>query len=239
MKKHIDNIWHHRGLKTLCVLGMAFLVGGAAANAGEIFNTDFSKGKIDELGWVAKGDWQMKDFGADKPGLAKNPGPVMKFPANGTTNGTLIKKFDPIANPASLKLTFDGGYGWGAKDHAQGIGIMLLDADGNGYLFNQQRANATWGAQWDVVTKYAHNDQEHWAPAAIDATQAAVVDGGGLLTFTITYDGKGNWTFNRDGWNTPLTFTDKTTTTFSQVVLMGTPNNDDLLFNKVKLEVTK
>lgn len=242
MKNNTEIIWNHSGLQTFFLFTLSFclfLMGGISAMAGEIFNTDFSKGKIAELGWEAKGDWAIKDYGADKPGLAKNPGPLVKFAANGTEIGMLSKKFDPISNPSNLTLTFDAGYGWGAKDHCQSLAVMLVDADGNGYIFTQARANATWGVMWDKVIKYAHGDTMQWAPAAIDATQQAVIDGGGLLTFTITRDTSGNWKFNRDGWTAPLTFTDKMFTSFSQVVLVGNPNNDELLYNKIKLDMTK
>ena len=217
-----------------------FLGGMSPAKAGEVFSTDFSKGTFDALGWTVKGDWTIADYGADKPGLANNPGPVAKFPAKGTTDGTLTKTFGTIANPSSLTLTFDAGYGWGAKDHSQSLQVMLLDADGNGYVFDIHRANMTWGAQWAPVAKYVHSDTLNWAPAAIDTTQPAVVNGGGLRTFTITRDSSGKWTFDSAGWTGgPLIFTDTTTSSFSQVVLSASPNTDDLLFGKIKLEASK
>ena len=217
-----------------CLFALAAI---PSAKAGEIFSSDFSKGTFAALGWEAKGDWSIADFGADKPDLAKNPGPVAKFAANGQTVGTLTKKFDTITNPTSLKLTFDAGYGWGAATHSQVLQVMLVDADGNGYIFDIHRANATWGAQWAVVTKYGYNDPMTWAPDAVDTTQASVMDGAGLRTFTITRDASSKWTFNGAGWTGgPVTFTDTTTKVFSQVVLRGIPNTDDLAFGKVKLE---
>ncbi|RYX83388.1 glycosyl hydrolase family protein [bacterium] len=79
-----------------------------------------------------------------------------------------------------------------------------------------------------------------WAASEVDATQPAVIDGGGLRTFTITRDGAGKWSFNSDEWKGgPVTFTDNTTTTFTQVVLCGSPNTDDLLYGKIKLESDK
>lgn len=240
MKK--NTISHYPGLKTLllCTLSFClFLLGMTSAKAGEIFNSDFSKGKFDDLGWEAKGDWSIVDFSGGKP-LDKNPGLVAKFSAKNTDPGSLTKKFDAIANPASLTLTFDGGFGWGGKAHSQGLSVMLLDADGNGYIFDSHRAKANWGMQWDVVTKYAHNAKLQFASTSIDTTQDPIVKGGGLRTFTITRDADGKWTFNGVGCDGgPLTFTDKTTTSFSQVVLVGNKNTDDLVFNKIKLEVTK
>jgi len=216
---------------------LLFLSGIPAAHAGEIFSSDFSKGTFAGLGWDVKGDWSIVDFGADKPGLAKNPGMVAKFPANSPAIGSLVKKFPVINRPYSLTLTFDAGYGWGAKDHSQGFQVMLLDEKGDGYIFAVQRANATWGAQWANVTKYEFKNPMTWAPAAIDTTQVAIADGGGLRTFTITRDAGGKWTFNGDGWTGgPVAFADKKTTSFSMVILRGTPNTDDIAFGKVKLE---
>jgi hypothetical protein len=117
---------------------------------------------------------------------------------------------------------------------------MLLDADGNGYIFDIHRAKATWGAQWAGVAKYLAPDPMHWAPAEIDTTQDSIMTGTGLRTFTITRDAKGAWTFNGAGWTGgPLAFTDATTTSFSQVVLQGQPNSDEVVFGKVKLEAAK
>ena len=209
----------------------------AAARAGEIFSTDFSKGTFASLGWEPKGDWSIFTFGADKPDLAKQPGPVAKFAANGQTVGTLTKKFDAIKDPTSLKLTFDAGYGWGSPSHVTALQVMILDADGNGYVFDCHRAKATWGAQYGNVTKYGYNDPLNWAPAEVDTTKQSIMDGGGLRTFTITRDASGKWTFNGDGWTGgPVTFTDTTTKSFSQVVLRGMPNTDDLAYGKIKLE---
>ncbi|MFA7344308.1 MAG: hypothetical protein WC003_08400 [Terrimicrobiaceae bacterium] len=219
----------------LCLLG-----GIPHANAGEILNADFSKGTVEESGWTPKGDWSIKDYGAAKPGLANSPGPVAVFAAGGKTVGTLTKKFDTASNPSSLKLTFDAGFGWGAKTHVQSFQVMLLDADGNGYVFDVHRANATWGAQWAVVSDYGYNEPLHWAPAAVDTTQDSVMAGGGLRAFTITRDAGGNWTFDGKGWTGgPLKFTDTTTSSFSQVVLRGFPNTDEIVFGKVKLEAGK
>lgn len=244
MKKNIKTIWNRPGLKTL-LLTLTFcisLMGGTSAFADEIFNSDFSSGTFDSLGWSVKGHWSIVDYGDNekKIRLAANPGPVAKFAATSDALGSLTKKFPIITNPSSLTLTFDGGYGWGNKAHGQGLAVMLLDDAGNGYIFDSHRANAIWGAQWDKVTKNVHNNPLQWAPAAIDSTQPPVTQGGGLRTFTITRDGEGNWKFNGDGWvGGPLAFTDKTYTSFTQVVLVGGFNSDELLFNKIKLEVTK
>jgi hypothetical protein len=213
---------------------------GTSAKAGEIFASDFSKATVEESGWTPKGDWKVKDYATVNAGAPNNPGPVAVFAAGGKTVGTLTKKFDAASNPASLTLTFDAGFGWGAKEHVQSFQVMLLDADGNGYVFDVHRANATWGAQWATVSDYGYDEPLRWAPAAIDTTQESVMGGGGLRAFTITRDVGGNWTFDGAGWTGgPLKFTDTTTSSFSQVVLRGLPNTDEVLFGKVKLEAGK
>jgi len=242
MKK--DPVSSHRFSveKLIALILIAYLfimVVTPSAKADEVFFSHFTQGKPESLGWVAKGDWSINVIGKDKPNLQNNPGAVVEFGSGNGSEGTLTKKFDKISNPDTMILKFDAGYGWGDAGHVQVVGVELLDADGNGYVFTQNRAKATWGAQWDVVTKYAHGAQLHWAPEEIDTTQKAVMDGGGLRTFTITRDSSGNWTFDGTGWvGGPLKFTDKTYSTFSQVILLGTPNNDDLLYNKIKL-ITK
>jgi len=230
------------GRKSLLLATLAsglFLLGGTRpASAGEILSTDFSKGTFEELGWTAKGDWAIMDYSAKKPDLANNPGPVAVFSAKSKTAGMLTKKFDPVTG--SLTLTFDGGYGWGKKDHAQKLEVMLLDADGNGYIFDARRANAKWAVNWGIVTKYGFNEPLTMSDTVIDASQDAIVNGGGLRTFTITRDAAGKWTFNGDGWTGgPLTFTDTTISNFSQLILVGTTNSDELIFNKIKFEATK
>jgi len=238
MKTTVSPRQNRRGAFLAAAIAFLLLPGVIPrADAGEIFNTDFSKGTFAELGWVPDGNWSIVTLGADKPDLAKNPGPVAKFPANGGASGTLTKKFTAITRPGNLKLTFDAGYGWGAANHSQALQVMLLDADGNGYIFSVHRASATWGAQWGIVTKYAVPGTLSWAPAEIDTTQTAVMDGGGLRTFTITRSNGAKWTFSGEGWKgDPLTFMDNKYKTFTQVVLRGTSNDDDILFNKIRLE---
>ncbi len=207
------------------------------ARSDEIFSSDFSKGSFEALGWTVKGDWEIVDYGSKAANLANNPGLVAKF-RPGDTSGMLVKKFDMIQHPPLLTLTFDAGYGYGNKDHSQGIRVMLLDLEGSGYVFAVARADAEWGAQWGKVVKYECKTPMKWAPVMIDTTQESVLSGGGLRTFTITRDGRSKWTFSGNGWkNGPLTFTDKSTSLFTQVALCGGTNTDELVFNKIKLEV--
>lgn len=220
------------------MLGACILLAAIPATyAEEVFSTDFSKGSFAELGWDESGGWKMTDLAAKVPDLKNNPGLVATFPAGGQVVGTLTKKFSVVENPAELKLVFDAGYGWGAKDQSQALQVMILDEKGNGYGFDSHRANATWGAQWAKITNYEFPAQTNWASAAIDTTQTAVVDGGGLKKFTVTRKADGTWRFEGENWQGGLlTFSDATVNSFSQVVLRGTPNTCDLLFSKVTLQ---
>ncbi len=224
------------GVFISCLFLYAGLVGG---RADDIFDTDFSTGTFAALGWTVVGPWSIGVPVETDPNPASN-GAVAKFAPTGDAVGTLTKKFEAIANPSALTLNFEGGYGWGTRDHSQALQVMLLNSDGNGYIFDIHRASATWGAQWTRVTNYGYNDPMTWSEASIDTTQLSVRDNGELRKFTITRDAQGNWTFNGEGWaGGPLTFTDTTVTTFSQVVLRGTPNTDELFFNKIKLTADK
>ena len=226
----------HRTFGVFALASSVLLLGASSfARAGEVFSTDFGKGTIDSQGYVAKGDWSVVDYIIVKSGITNNPGPVAKWPANGQTIGVLTKKF--ASTTGAFKLTFDAGYGWGGKDHPQNLSVMLLDDKGNGYIFVCMRASATWAAQYGNVTKYGYNDPLDWAASSVDTTQKSIVDGGGLRTFTVTRDATGKWTFNGDGWSGgPVTFTDTTTSAFTQIQLRGSANSDDIAFGKVKLE---
>jgi len=228
-------------------LGQFLILFGVMATsfcrADVIFNSDFSKDSLDTLGWRTKDTpWQEYDYGATKANLANNPGMTVRFPATKDGQGTLTRKFPVVDSPKTLTLTFDAGWGWGAANMgSDAFDVMILDDNGNGYIFSCHRTNATWAAQWGKVTAYApQTPQLNWAPAAIDASQAAVIDGGGLQTFTISRDENGAWLFSGAKWSgaTPLAFSDSTTTSFTQVVLVGKPNTDDIVFNKIKLETT-
>jgi len=201
--------------------------------------------QVVHLGWTTKGTtWEIYNYQTHNASLLNGPGPVARFAGRGTTTEMLVRKFPAVTSPTSLTLTFDAGWGWGAANQSSDdFNIMLLDDDGNGYVFNVHRAKEKWAAQWGAVKAYVMPDTLNWSPTEIDATQASVIDGGNLQTFTITRDANGAWQFSGAKWTggTPFAFTEPaiTTTTFSQVVLLGKPNVDDLVFNKIKLEATK
>jgi hypothetical protein len=206
------------------------------ANAQPLLEADFSKGDFTAQGWTPKGSWTIIDYGADKPDLKNNPGPVAKFAAGGKTAGTLTHAI-PATKGGAFTLTFDAGYGWGSPTHSQSLQVMLVDDNGNGYAFDAHRAKATWGVQWALVSAYGYNNPMTWASAPIDTTQGSIVAGSGLRTFTISRDASGSFEFNGDGWvGGPLKFTDTTTTSFTQIVLRGGPNTDEIVFGKLKLE---
>jgi hypothetical protein len=220
-----------------CVL-LAATFCAALCPAATVVNTDFSKGDFQSLGWKPDGAWEIVTY----PGEKNNPGPVARFPAR-TPAGRLTKTFGQIKNPTKLELSFDIGWGWGAADHSQATGVMLLDNRGNGYIFETQRAKATWAVQWAPVTGDAIPQNKNWASDVIDCTQPAIRDGGGMQRLTITRDIDGNWTFSGSGWNkgagATVKFTDTTTTRFTRLVLIGYANTDEPAFNKVYWKPTK
>ena len=116
---------------------------------------------------------------------------------------------------------------------------MLLDARGNGYVFEVHRCKATWAVQWAKVANGAPPKDKTWASEEIDASHASVRDGGGLSRLTITRESDGAWTIAGKDWNkgagATVRFTDATTSSFSQLVLLGTQNFDEQVFNKIVL----
>ena len=107
-----------------------------------VVDTDFAKGDFKALGWKASGAWDITTYPGDK----NNAGPVARFAARKPA-GTLTKTFDRINNPKNLALSLDAGWGWGTPDHSQMLAVMLLDDNGNGYIFLTARAKANWGAR--------------------------------------------------------------------------------------------
>jgi len=228
---------------TSTVHGMALFVvaiGVAPANcqAQTVVDTDFSKGDFEALGWKAKGDWDVYAYPRQ---AADNPGLVARFAAN-KPNGSLTTTFDEVKNPRKLAFSLDYGWGWGDADQgADSICLMLLDAKGNGYVFEVHRCKATWAVQWAQVASGIPPKDKTWATEEIDATHASVLDGGGLSHLTITREADGTWTIAGDDWNqgagATVMFTDTTTSSFSQLVLLGTENFDEQVFSKIVLRL--
>lgn len=218
----------------------------SVCHGDEIFNTKITdSSSLDSLGWTNTGQsWSLFNYESLKADLTNNPGLVLRFRGGGTEKGLLIKKFPTLSNPLNLTLTFDAGWGWGG-DSVGGdtVSVLLLDDKGNGYIFAFHRIKAKWAAQWGLVSEneLPTSDKMHWSPFEIDATQPSVLNGGGLQTVTITRKKGGDWKFGGAKWKggTPFEFSDKTTSSFTQVVLYGTPNINDILFANIKLDVTK
>jgi hypothetical protein len=173
---------------------------------------------------------------------AKNTGRLARFPAR-KPDGSLTKTFTEVKNPAKLTLSLDYGWGWG--DVAQGadsVSCMLVDAKKNGYIFEIHRTKAKWAVQWGTVVDGIPAKDKTWAPDEIDASHACVRDGGGLSRLTIAREGDGVWSISSKDWNkgtgATVRFIDTTTTSFSQLVLLGTENFDEQVFNKIVLELT-
>jgi len=223
-------------------IGMALLLAGALPAAGRaqapVIDSDFARGDFRALGWEVKGDWDVVRYPKD---LANSPGAVARFAAN-KPDGALTGSFPGVKNPARLTLSLDYGWGWGeAAQGADAVAVMLLDAAGNGYLFEVHRTKARWAVQWARVVGGKPEKDHTWAAEEIDATHKAVRDGGGLCRLDVERDAAGGWTVRCRDWNRgaggAVAFADTTTTSFSRVVLLGTRNFDEQLFNRVVLTV--
>jgi hypothetical protein len=203
-----------------------------------VVDTDFAHGDFKALGWEAKGDWDIVRYPKD---VANSPGAVARFAAN-KPDGSLTKSFPEVKEPARLALSLEYGWGWGdAAQGADSVAVMLVDSKGNGYLFEVHRTKAKWAVQWAKVADGRPAKGHTWATEDVDATLKAVRDGGGLSRLDIERDEAGTWTVRSKDWNqgagSGLTFTDTSTTSFSKVVLLGTKNFDEQLFNRVVLKV--
>jgi hypothetical protein len=210
----------------------------APGPAQTVIDSDFAKGDFAALGWKAKGDWGVFTYPKD---TRNNPGPLARFPAHKPA-GSLTKTFDELKNPRKLTLSLDYGWGWGdAGQGADAVSFMLLDERGNGYVFEVHRTKAKWSVQWGKVADGTPAKEHAWAAEEIDATRPAVHDGGGLGRLTLTREGDGSWAITSKDWNkgagAAVRFIDTTTTSFSRLVLLGTDNFDEQLFNKVVLTV--
>jgi hypothetical protein len=206
--------------------------------AQTVIDSDFSKGDFAAHGWKAKGDWDIFKYLKEAD---NNPGLVARFAAN-KPDGTLTKTFTEVKNPRKLALSLEYGWGWGdSTQGADSISFMLLDSAGDGYLFKVHRTKAKWAVQWGKVVKSALPRSTTWAAEDIDASHASVRNGGGLSRLTITREADASWTITNKGWNkgagATVRFTDATTCSFSQLVLLGTRNFDEQLFNKIALSV--
>jgi hypothetical protein len=209
-----------------------------ACLAQTVIDSDFSKGNFTALGWKAKGAWDVFRY---RGKAANNPGLVARFAAN-KPDGALTKTFPEVKNPKKLTLSLDYGWGWGdTVQGADAVSFMLLDARGNGYVFEVHRFKAKWAVQWARVANHVPAKNKTWASEEIDATHASVRNGGGLCRLTITRDADGSWCITSKDWNkgagATVMFTDTTTTSFSQLVLLGTKNFDEQVFNKIVLRL--
>jgi hypothetical protein len=203
-----------------------------------IIDSDFSRGNFAALGWKAKGAWDVFTYPKKTP---NNPGAVARFAAN-KPNGSLTKTFPEVRNPRKLTLSLDYGWGWGdAAQGADSVSFMLLDARGNGYLFEVHRSKAKWAVQWARVANGTAPKDRTWASEEVDATQASVHSGAGLRRLTVAREADGAWSITGKDWNkgsgATVLFTDTATCSFSRLVLLGTRNFDEQVFNKVVLRL--
>jgi len=224
------------------VMVAAAVLSGSPARAEQgpatqtILAADFSKGDFAALGWEAKGDWDVYTYPKES---ANNPGPVARFPAH-KPGGSLTKTFEEIRNPTELVLSVGYGWGWGdATQGADALSFMLLDPKGSGYVFEVHRCKANWAVQWGRAANGVPDKDKTWAPDEIDGSHPSIRDGGGLCHLTITREADGTWSLSCAEWNNgagrTVRFSDVTTTSFSQLVLLGTENFDEQAFNMITL----
>jgi hypothetical protein len=220
------------------VVAFFVLVGVAQTSclAQTVIDADFAKGDFTAQGWKAKGAWDVFQY---PKSTRNNPGVLARFPAH-KPNASLTKTFDEMKNPKKLTLSLDYGWGWGEVGQgADSVSFMLLDPKGNGYVFEVHRTRAKWAVQWGKVADNTPAKDKTWASAEIDATHASVHDGGGLSRLTITREADGTWSIGSKEWNkgagAMVKFIDTTTNSFSQLVLLGTENFDEQVFNKIVL----
>jgi hypothetical protein len=219
----------------LCCLTLTGLLQSAGL-AQTVIDSDFSKGDFAKLGWKAQGDWSVFEYPKD---VKHNPGLLARFAAN-KPDGSLTRSFDEVRDPRELELSLDYGWGWGdATQGADGVSFMLLNSQGNGYFFRFHRVKANWAVQWARVADSKLPKETVWAPMEIDGSHPSVRDGGGLIRVNISRDAGGHWMISSRDWNRgageAVFFNDVSTTSFNQLVLLGTQNFDEQVFNKIKL----
>lgn len=210
----------------------------AAPSDPAVISSDFSRGDFAALGWQAEGAWDVYRYPQE---VANNPGLLARFPAH-KPNGSLTKTFAEVKNPRKLTLSLQYGWGWGDADQgADAIAFMLLDGTASGYVFEVHRCKANWAVQWAPVAGGIPAQDKTWAPEDVDATHASVRDGGGLSRLQVSREADGVWSITGPDWNqgagATVKFSDTTTRSFSQLVLLGTQNFDDQVFNKIILEL--
>jgi hypothetical protein len=226
------------GAARLVALFVAVGLAQRACRAQTVVSADFSRGDFAALGWKAEGGWDLFRYPKE---AANNPGRVARFGAN-KPGGSLSKTFTEVRNPAKLTLSLDYGWGWGeAGQAADAVSFMLLGERGDGYLFEVHRCKARWAVQWAKVAGGKAAKDRNWAPEEIDATHAAVRDGGGLSRLTVAREADGTWSVTGRDWNrgagATVRFTDTAPASLSRLVLLGTRNFDEQVFNKITLEL--
>jgi hypothetical protein len=229
-----------RVARVAVVIALAGLPRAACQAQPAVVDADFARGTFKTLDWQVKGDWDVFQFPKN---IANNPGPVARFPAN-KPDGALTKTFAEVRNPSKLALSLDYGWSWGdTTQGADSISIMLLNGKGNGYLFEVHRFKAKWAVQWAKVAGGTPDKNKVWAAEEIDATHPSVRTGGGLSHLTIDRDADGVWRIGSKDWNqgagATVRFIDTTTRSFDQLVLVGTKNFDEQVFNKIVLVVQR
>jgi hypothetical protein len=208
-----------------------------AAGGEPMVDSDFAQGDFAALGWKVDGAWDLYAYPA---AAAHDPGRIARFAAHKPA-GSLTRDFAEIPNPRTLTLSLDYGWGWGdANQGADSVSFLLLDAQGRGYAFKFHRCKANWAVQWGRAADGKPPQDMTWAQVEIDATRAAVRDGGGLMHVEIRREADATWSIRSKDWNqgrgASVWFHDATISAFSRLVLLGTENFDEQVFNHVVVQ---
>ena len=93
--------------------------------------------------------------------------------------------------------------------------------------------------QWARVAKGQPSNEKPGRPRRSTPRTPPSATAAGLSRLTVTRDADGSWTIADKDWNHgaggTVTFTDTTTTSFSRLVLVGTKNFDEQVFNSIVL----
>lgn len=212
-------LWAALSFSAVAMFG-AFQTSHANVITNGTFDTDLS-------GWTATSDnpaasWTWVDYGNDSIGQ------VAQFQSGApfTYGGSLSQPFMAISGP--ITLTFDANWLFGAtNDPTSSLGVMLLDDNGDGYVFYNRHNDIGYGVTWQPVVGGVVGAETQ---INVDTQQLVAASGGGMGSFSLVGDGAGNWTFSGSvliapgvpsTWTTGSFSTGTDVTSFSEIRLTG------------------
>ena len=103
------------------ILFLSLCVVQSVDSTDPVVDTDFASADFAAMGWQAEGAWDQFAYPEE---IANNPGRVARFAAN-QPGGALSHDFREIANPRTLTLALDYGWGWGdANQGADSVSFL-------------------------------------------------------------------------------------------------------------------